>query len=237
METIILAGGLGTRLQNVVKNMPKPMADINGKPFLDFVLNFLHQQGVKHAVLAVSYKYELIQQYFKNTYKSISLSYSIEETPLGTGGALKQALNLCSEEEIFVCNGDTFFEVNLTKLLQCKHKSQESKLCVALKKMRNFDRYGRVELDEKGFITAFREKEFCKIGLINGGIYLLNNTIFTNFTDEQALNSEKKFSFEDFLQKYFKSLQARACVFDDYFIDIGVPEDYGKARMKFGGLR
>lgn len=233
MEAIILAGGLGTRLKSVVKDVPKPMANINGKPFLEFVLTYLHQQGVQHAVLAVSYKYELIQKHFNNSYKTISLSYSIENTPLGTGGALKQALNLCDEKEVFVCNGDTLFEINLAKLLQCKHETQESMLCLALKQMQNFDRYGRVELNKTGFITAFKEKEFCKLGLINGGIYLINKNIFDYFTHQQNFNVKDLFSFEHFLQRYFKDLKARACVFDDYFIDIGVPEDYERVKSKF----
>lgn len=226
MEAIILAGGLGSRLKSVVKDLPKPMANVNGKPFLDFVLDFLAMHGVKCVILALSYKKEIILKHFKNSYKNMQISYSIENEPLGTGGALKKALKICKGHEIFVCNGDTIFDINLSKMLEFKHKFKESKICLGLKMMRNFERYGRVECDEMGFVKKFIEKKFCESGLINGGIYLLNKDIFEDFFDANLAN--EKFSFEDFLQTNFKALKAVACAFDEYFIDIGVPEDYEK---------
>ena len=111
MEAIILCGGLGTRLRTVVKDVPKPMAPVGGRVFLEFIFEYLKTQGVKSVVLAVSYKYEVIQEYFKNEFLGIKIKYSIEQEPLGTGGAIKEALKLCEEEQIFVLNGIAFLRL------------------------------------------------------------------------------------------------------------------------------
>ncbi|KQI15958.1 D-glycero-D-manno-heptose 1-phosphate guanosyltransferase [Campylobacter coli CVM 41970] len=214
MQAIVLAGGLGTRLRSVVQDLPKPMAPINGKPFLAFVLEYLKKQGITEIILSVSYKYELIQEYFKDEFHGMKIHYNIEKELLGTGGAIKDALKLV-KNEVYVVNGDTFFDIDLKKLVL-----NGSKICIALKQMQNFDRYGTVNVDEQGIVTSFEEKVFKKQGLINGGIYLLDKDIFKDF----AL--QEKFSFEEFLQENYRNLKARAEIFDDYFIDIGVPEDY-----------
>ncbi|WP_270991454.1 nucleotidyltransferase family protein [Campylobacter upsaliensis] len=222
MEAIILCGGLGTRLRAVVKDVPKPMASVGGRVFLEFIFEFLKKQGVKSVVLAVSYKYEVIQEYFKDSFLGIKIRYSIEKEPLGTGGAIKQALELCEGREVFVLNGDSIFEISLKKL-----RLKGAKICLALKKMVDFERYGAVKVDESGEIAEFKEKSFCKEGLINGGIYLLSKDIFEGFS------FLGHFSFEEFLSTNFKALKARAELFEDYFIDIGIPQDYEKfSRLK-----
>ncbi|RTI88589.1 D-glycero-D-manno-heptose 1-phosphate guanosyltransferase [Campylobacter jejuni] len=214
MKAIVLCGGLGTRLKSVIKDIPKPMAPINNKPFLEFIFTYLKKQKIDEIILAVSYKYEIIQEYFKDEFLDIKVRYSIEKDPLGTGGAIKQALELIKEDSL-VLNGDTFFDIDLNKM-----KLNESKICLALKKMNDFDRYGSVELDKMGNITSFKEKQYLKQGFINGGIYLISKDIFQDF------HLESKFSFEEFLQENYKNLKARAEIFEDYFIDIGIPEDY-----------
>ncbi|HED6149575.1 TPA: nucleotidyltransferase family protein [Campylobacter coli] len=214
MQAIVLAGGLGTRLRSVVQDLPKPMAPINGKPFLAFVLEHLKKQGITEIILSVSYKYELIQEYFKDEFHGMKIHYNIEKELLGTGGAVKDALKFV-KNEVYVVNGDTFFDIDLKKLVL-----NGSKICIALKQMQNFDRYGTVNVDEQGIVTSFEEKVFKKQGLINGGIYLLKKDIF----DEFSLG--KKFSFEEFLQENYKSLKIQTQIFDDYFIDIGIPQDY-----------
>ncbi|MFH5312445.1 D-glycero-D-manno-heptose 1-phosphate guanosyltransferase [Campylobacter coli] len=214
MQAIVLAGGLGTRLRSVVQDLPKPMAPINGKPFLAFVLEYLKKQGITEVILSVSYKYELIQEYFKDEFHGMKIHYNIEKELLGTGGAIKDALKLV-KNEAYVVNGDTFFDIDLKKLVL-----NSSKICIALKQMQNFDRYGTVNVDEQGIVTSFEEKVFKKQGLINGGIYLLKKDIFDNF------DLEKKFSFEKFLQENFELLKIQTQIFNDYFIDIGVPQDY-----------
>ncbi|MFB1645181.1 D-glycero-D-manno-heptose 1-phosphate guanosyltransferase [Campylobacter molothri] len=214
MKAIILCGGLGTRLKSVIKDIPKPMAPIDNKPFLEFIFIYLKKQKIDEIILAVSYKYEIIQEYFKDEFLDIKVRYSIEKEPLGTGGAIKQALEL-AKKDCLVLNGDTFFDIDLAKM-----KLNKSKICLALKKMNDFNRYGSVELDEIGNITSFKEKQYLKQGFINGGIYLISKDIFEGFI------LEKKFSFEEFLQENYKNLKARAEIFEDYFIDIGIPEDY-----------
>ncbi|EOH7341643.1 nucleotidyltransferase family protein [Campylobacter coli] len=214
MQAIVLAGGLGTRLRSVVQDLPKPMAPINGKPFLAFVLEYLKKQGITEIILSVSYKYELIQEYFKDEFYGMKIHYNIEKELLGTGGAIKDALKLV-KKEAYVLNGDTLFNINLKKLIL-----NSSKICIALKQMQNFDRYGTVNIDNQGIVTSFEEKVFKKQGLINGGIYLLKKDIFDKF------DLEKKFSFEEFFQKNYKVLKIQTQIFDDYFIDIGIPEDY-----------
>ncbi|EGM2418370.1 NTP transferase domain-containing protein, partial [Campylobacter coli] len=206
MQAIVLAGGLGTRLRSVVQDLPKPMAPINGKPFLAFILEYLKKQGITEIILSVSYKYELIQEYCKDEFHGMKIHYNIEKELLGTGGAIKDALKLV-KNEVYVVNGDTFFDIDLKKLVL-----NGSKICIALKQMQNFDRYGTVNVDEQGIVTSFEEKVFKKQGLINGGIYLLKKDIFDEFS------LEKKFSFEEFLQENYKSLKIQTQIFDDYFI-------------------
>ncbi|MBT0818071.1 nucleotidyltransferase family protein [Campylobacter lari] len=214
MQAIVLAGGLGTRLKSVVQDLPKPMAPINGKPFLAFVLEYLKKQGIAEVVLSVSYKYELIQEYFKDEFEGLRIRYNIEKELLGTGGAIKDALKLI-QNQAYVLNGDTIFDIDLKKLVL-----NDSKICIALKQMQNFDRYGTVNVNGQGIVTSFEEKIFKKQGLINGGIYLLEKDIFDKF------DLGKKFSFEEFLQSNCNVLKIQTQIFNDYFIDIGIPEDY-----------
>ncbi|EAK7451458.1 D-glycero-D-manno-heptose 1-phosphate guanosyltransferase [Campylobacter jejuni] len=214
MQAIVLAGGLGTRLKSVIQDLPKPMAPINGKPFLAFVLEYLKKQGITEVILSVSYKYELIQECFKDEFDGMKIRYNIEKELLGTGGAIKDALKFI-QNQAYVLNGDTIFDIDLKKIVL-----NDSKICIALKQMQNFDRYGTVNIDDQGIVTSFEEKVFKKRGLINGGIYLLKKDIFDEF------DLEKKFSFEEFLQVNYKILKIQAQIFDDYFIDIGIPEDY-----------
>ncbi|EPW9115616.1 D-glycero-D-manno-heptose 1-phosphate guanosyltransferase [Campylobacter coli] len=221
MQAIVLAGGLGTRLKSVVQDIPKPMAPINGKPFLTFVLEYLKKQGITEVILSASYKYELIQEYFKDEFHGMKIRYNIEKELLGTGGAIKDALKFI-QNQAYVLNGDTIFDIDLKKLVL-----NDGKICIALKQMQNFDRYGTVNVDKQGIVTSFEEKVFKKQGLINGGIYLLKKDVFDEF------DLEKKFSFEDFLQTKHKILKIQTQNFDDYFIDIGIPEDYMRFNNDF----
>lgn len=214
-EAIVLCGGLGTRLRSVISDVPKPMAPIKNKPFLAFVLEYLKSQNITKVILAVSYKYEIIQKYFGASYLGMEIVYSIEHEPLGTGGAISQALNFINGTNAYVLNGDTIFDINLNCL-----KLNNGKICVALKHMKNFDRYGSVDIDKDGNIISFNEKKFTTDGLINGGVYLISKDIFS------VCNVNDRFSFEEFFQANFSVLRARAYVFDEYFIDIGIPQDY-----------
>ena len=226
-EAIILAGGLGTRLKSVVKDVPKSMANINGKPFLEYLLNYLKFYNIEHVILAVGYKSNIIREYFGNKFKNIFITYSEEKELLGTGGAIKQALEFTNSKNILILNGDTFFDIDLEKFYRF-HKIKNSDLTLALKEMKDFERYGVIEINDDYRITAFLEKKYRNKGLINGGIYLLNKGFF------KSLNLSKKFSFEkDFMEKYYKDFQFYGIPFSSYFIDIGIPEDYEKAKRDF----
>lgn len=223
MEAIVLAGGFGTRLKEVVSDVPKPMAPVNGKPFLEYLIKDLGEKGIRHIILAVGYKKETIKEYFKNRYESIEITYSEELTPLGTGGAIKKALKLAKEEDVFIVNGDTFFDVNLKRMKEF-HTENKSILTVAVKEMENFDRYGSLII-KGNKIIEFEEKKKKAKGKINGGIYLIKKDLLDriekeNFSFEKEVLEDKK------IEKY--SYESKG-----YFIDIGIPEDYFKIRKQF----
>lgn len=225
MEAIILAGGFGTRLQSVVADVPKPMAMIQNKPFLEHILHYLKKNGISRVILSVGYKHDIIEDYFKHSFAGITIDYVIEDEPLGTGGAILKAWPDLKEDHVFVINGDTFFNVELKDLL-ANHIKHQSELTLSLKPMENFDRYGSVEIDDCYKVIDFKEKEFILKGNINGGIYVLNKNLFESF------KLPTKFSFEEFMQENIDELNIYASIVNNYFIDIGIPEDYLKAQSE-----
>lgn len=226
MEVIILAGGKGSRLQSVVSDVPKPMALVNGKPFLEYIFYYLKKNNIKKVILSVGYKFEIIKKYFGDRFLEIDIDYSIENEPLGTGGAIKKALEMTQGSDVYVLNGDTFFDIDLA-VLKKKFEKHNSKLLLSLKKMFNFERYGCVNTDFNGSVIGFTEKEYHDSGEVNGGVYLINRHLFKGYTLLQ------NFSFEKFMMDNYKPLCAKSVIFDDYFIDIGIPEDYEKAQEDF----
>lgn len=224
-EAIVLAGGFGTRLRPVVSDVPKPMAPMNdkGTPFLAFVLDQLAGQGFETIILSVGYMAEVIQEYFGDAYAGMKIRYSLEDEPLGTGGAIKKALALCSAENVFVLNGDTYFDVDLSAMEQ-HHQESGADFTLAAREMSDFDRYGALELTVDDRVAAFLEKKYCPWGYINGGIYCLGRTILADIKNES-------FSLEkDFLEEKVAQLHIAAYKSGGYFIDIGIPEDYQRAK-------
>lgn len=229
MEAIILAGGFGTRLQQVVSDVPKPMAPINNVPFLAYILNYLAKYNITHVVLAVGYKKDIIINYFGDKYKNMNIDYSIEDTPLLTGGAIKKAISKCKEKNIFIINGDTYFDVNLAKLME-QHLSTNANFTIAVKEMTDFNRYGTVKIDKYNRVIGFEEKKYYAQGYINGGIYCIKN----NILEKIAKNA---FSFEkDYMEKHYAIDKTLAFYSEGYFIDIGIPSDYQKAQNDFKNL-
>ena len=225
MEIIILAGGVGSRLQSVVNDVPKCMANVAGKPFLFYLFEYLKPFCPTKVVLSLGYKHEIVEKWVSGLNLPFEIVNKVEQSPLGTGGAIKYALSEISEETAIVINGDTFFDVDL-KSLQAFHLSCQGEATLALKALKDFDRYGSVFTNAAGVITSFEEKKYCAVGQINGGIYVLNKNILDNFPE--------KFSMEN---NYFaeKMLEGKLSgyVSDGYFIDIGIPEDYEKAQQVF----
>ncbi|RLD33729.1 MAG: D-glycero-D-manno-heptose 1-phosphate guanosyltransferase [Bacteroidetes bacterium] len=225
MEAIILAGGFGTRLKKLNLDVPKPMIPLGKHPFLFYLLSWLKKNGITRVILSVGYKWEIIEEYFGTSFRDIELVYSVEDEPLGTGGAIKKALEYCNEELVWVINGDTFFEIDL-KSMQSFHIEDRNYFTLAAKPVKDTSRYGRVLVDEQARITGFGEKAEKGPGLINGGIYLFEKGFFKDKLSGQ------KFSFEkDILEKYVLEEKFGAFVSERYFIDIGTPEDYRKAQM------
>ena len=226
MEAIILAGGKGTRLRAVLDGIPKPMAPVDGKPFLEYLIASLKRGGIDRVIMSVGYKHQAIVDHFGSKFDGINIDYVIEDEPLGTGGAIKVALTHCSSDYVFVVNGDTYFEVDYRMMLR---RATETKvaLVMAVKALENFDRYGHLEISD-GMVSGFHEKVFCAKGFINGGIYCVGRTLLEGVSD-------KVFSFErDFLEKGGFSIAA----FESrgYFIDIGIPSDYERAQYDLKSL-
>ncbi len=223
MEVIILAGGKGTRLQKVVSDVPKPMAPINGRPFLEIILDKLVDQNVKHVVLSIGYMHNKITSYFGSKYKNIDISYSIEIKPLGTGGAIKRALMFCQYNYIMVINGDSYFDVDHSNIYSFFVEGKEP--CLVLKQMEDVSRYGSVTI-QNHCITSFNEKGFSGKGLINGGCYFIPKDFFP------ASMTKEKFSFEEYLEIFVINKNIlRYYISDGDFIDIGIPIDYNAAQL------
>lgn len=230
MRAIILAGGFGTRLQSVLGQVPKPMAPIADKPFLAHLLHYLKKQGMTEIVLSLHYLREQFAAYFGQEYLGMKIHYAIEEEPLGTGGAMAFALaQLPNDEPVFVLNGDTFVKLNY-RAMYAAHIDKHARLTFALREVLDCSRYGRVITDQEK-ITAFAEKGQGGRGLINAGVYLLSPNLFHGY------QVPKKFSFEtEFINVYFTSLRPSYYLANDYFIDIGIPEDYARAQRELSML-
>jgi len=228
MECIVLAGGLGTRLHSVTKDaMPKCMAPVNEQPFLYYLFQYLSQQKIDKVILALGHKADNVLDWIKKNNFPFAMDYVIEKEPLGTGGAIQLALKKSAKEQVLILNGDTLFLADLHLLFEA-HIEKQAATTIALKSMNEYDRYGTVVMDDDDCITAFREKSYTKYGAINAGIYILNK----KFLLEK--NLPEKFSFEkDYLEASVQEKQFFGKIFDNYFIDIGIPEDYEKAQQDF----
>jgi D-glycero-alpha-D-manno-heptose 1-phosphate guanylyltransferase len=235
-EAIILAGGLGTRLRDAVPDLPKCMAPVAGRPFLFYVINYLRSEAIEKFIFSLGYKHEIIEEWLADQFATLDYQCVIEEEPLGTGGAILLACKKAIGKNVFITNGDTLFRIN-AELLASRHLEKGADCTLALKPMKNFDRYGVVEQEKDGWITNFREKQFYTSGLINGGIYALNRERFmAEFPETLTIEEKKypvKFSFEkDYLEKFCRLRNFNSIVDNNYFIDIGIPEDYNRAQKE-----
>ena len=229
-EAIVLAGGFGTRLAHVVPDVCKPMAPVAGRPFLRYIMDQLDGARFDRAMVADGYRREQIEDFFGAAYRGLQVEYSPEDEPLFTGGAVKQALAKCHNDWVFVLNGDTWLDVDFAAMEAVAAGAPASvQAVIAVKRMRDFERYGTVDVDACGLITAFHEKQPCADGLINAGIYLIRRAALSAMP--------KRFSLEnDFFEKVVAAGALVACECGGGFIDIGVPEDYELAQTMLAPL-
>lgn len=221
MQAILLAGGLGTRLRDVVDDRPKPMALINGKPFMEYVVHELSKSGIQEIIFAVGYKGSIIEEYFGDGSKfGVSVCYAYEEEPLGTAGAIKNAGKFVTEETFLVLNADTFYQIDYNRLIQIREE-QQADMALVLREVPDVSRYGRAVLKE-GRLISFNEKTpQAEAGTINGGIYLLSRALLYDIP-------EGKVSLENqMIPKWLAEGKALSgMVNSGYFIDIGIPKAY-----------
>ena len=226
MEAIVLAGGLGTRLRGVVDDIPKPMASVQGRPFLAFVLDQLVDAGFKTGIFAAGYRHEAIRAYFGEDYRGLALRYSVELEPLGTGGAIRLACAQVTARDVFVLNGDTYLELDFRAMLDA-HASARVELSMAICHVPDATRYGAVELHD-GIVRGFLEKGRSGPAWINAGTYVLGPEL------RARLRPQGAFSFEDdLLTPEVRSIRPLAFRSSGLFIDIGVPEDYARVQELF----
>ncbi|MCL4499483.1 MAG: nucleotidyltransferase family protein [Chloroflexi bacterium] len=230
MQVVILAGGLGTRLRPVVENLPKSMAPVAGRPFLEHQLLHLKENGFSHAVMLVGFKAEAIVEYFGDGARlGMELSYSVEHEPLGTAGALSNAKHAL-DERFLLLNGDSFFDVNYNKLVEI-HAEKRAVLALALTEAPDASRFGSVRMAEDGWVVGFNEKSQGASGLINGGVYVVEKKIFS------GLRPGKKYSLEhEVIPDLIRDGRPVCAMFSQgFFIDIGTPESYQAANRYFAG--
>ena len=241
MEAILLCGGLGTRLRSVVSDRPKPMADIAGKPFLHYFVRMLSEKGVERFIFALGYMGEQIEAYFRDGREyGISIAYSYEESPLGTGGAIRNALPKMQEEDVLVLNADTYFDTDYRSLFQ-EQRMKRADMTIASREIEDISRYGAIVKDTDGRVLRWNEKQSGsgetmpdsaetlarseetapKRGEINGGIYVMKRSLIEKIpVGKQSLEN-------DCIPVWLShSVKIHALPSDGYFMDIGVPEDY-----------
>lgn len=224
MEAIILAGGKGTRLRELVSDVPKPMALINGRPFLDIIMRELYLQGFSRVVLSIGYLGDKIKSYFGSKYKSMDIIYVFEDEPLGTGGAVREAMNVCIEDHIYILNGDTFQFVNFVKVE--KHWMSSRNPIIIGTMVEDVGRYGALSIHE-GKVKGFIEKGKYGPGFINTGYYVLNKAQLNDFPRIKVFSLEHDFLAQQIISQDFDFISSNGG-----FIDIGVPEDYIKAQTQ-----
>lgn len=227
-SAIVLAGGKGARLRTVVPDLPKPMAPINGRPFLEYLLDYWIAQGIKRFVLSVCYRHEIIVDYFGRSYKQAALEYVIEQTPLGTGGGLLLAAEKISDKNPFLLlNGDTYFAADLKALTDFSH-SKDADWSFSLFRANEKGRYMGMDIAASGEITSLKSGTGLPGRLANGGVYLIHPRALL----KDRFASGDPASLEDDILPKAKDVGQRlfGMEFHGKFIDIGVPDDYQRAQ-------
>lgn len=226
-EAIILAGGFGTRLKETVPDLPKCLAPVKSNPVLYYIINYLIENGVDRIIFSLRYKSNLVIEFVKNNFGFIDYDFVVEKETLGTGGALALSLKSTKNDDVVVLNGDSIFKINLNNLYNF-HNKANSNFSIALKNISNPVRYGTVELNNEGKIICFNEKDkTLSNGLINGGVYIVNKEFYLKNINKESFSLET-----DFLANDTNNKNIFGKIFNEYFIDIGIPEDYKRANVE-----
>ena len=204
------------------------MAPVANKPFLTYILEQICATEIVDVKLSVGYKYDVIRSYFGSRYKHLHLGYVVENEPLGTGGGIRLAAESCSSNTLLICNGDTFFGIDIERFIN-QHVSHNNGMTIALKHMEMVNRYGMVEIEDFRVLGFTEKSNDLKSGWINGGLYALDRNVFLNNTKPGQFSMEL-----DFMEKMVGEIKIEGFKSEDYFIDIGIPEDYQKANEYFG---
>ena len=249
-DIVILAGGLGKRLHTVTQGKQKVLADIDGKPFIALLIEFIASQGAKRFILCTGHGAEDVKQALAGMFPKLDIMFSIEQDPLGTGGAIKQGAALVRSPKFIAMNGDCFCVIDYQKLLE-RHAAQKAAATIAITKVDDAREYGTIEVDAQGRIKAFKEKSASaellsrlpagQAGsasadkqpqyLINTGTYCLNKDVFSMVKTPAKFSIEYDF-FPHLVGKGFASFEV-----PNKFIDIGTPERYHWAQEHLKGLR
>lgn len=225
IDVVILAGGLGTRIKSVIKDVPKVMAPINGKPFIDLLIENLSQQGFTKIVLCVGYMKDKIINHYRD-WKHVDIVISSEETPLGTAGAIKNAERFIHSDNFIVLNGDSFCNFQYIDLIKF-HLSKKSALSVVVSKIEETKDYGQIGLNKQKQIVSFCEKTITQeVEYTNSGIYCYNKIILSH------IPKNKKYSNEyELFPAMIKSYKCYGFISNSKFWDIGTPERYDKFKI------
>lgn len=224
MEAVILAGGFGTRLRKVVPDLPKPMAPVAGRPFLEIMLTSLARKGFHRVVLSLGYMAQKVVAHFGDHFAGIDIVNEIEHAPLGTGGALRRAMSRCITDHVFVFNGDTFLDLEVQEV-EAHWQKHHMPIIVACE-MPNTARYGQLEINH-GRVLGFTEKGVTGSGLINAGAYVFPTEMLNDFSIGRPFSLEADFLVNAVTIQWFDLF-----VSGGHFIDIGVPEDYARAQTE-----
>jgi len=226
-DCLILCGGLGKRLRGVVEDVPKVMADVNGRPFLDYMIEYLKSQDIERIVLCTGYKAEMVEDYYRDHAFDLTIDFSREWEPLGTAGGLKNAEEIISSNPMFVLNGDSFLPVDLQSLLDF-HLEKKALASMIVTEVPASDDYGSVVLDENKRITAFDEKiEGGSARLVNAGIYCFDQEVLGYIPSDQKCSLERDIFPQLTVHGFFGYRVS------GQFMDIGTPERYRSAQTQF----
>lgn len=228
---VILAGGLGTRLRSVVSDRPKPLAIVNGRPFITYLLDQLTDAGLQRVVLCTGYLGEQVVAALGSEWRSLELIYSQEQTPLGTGGAVRQAWTQLQSEVILVMNGDSYCEIDWAALW-AQHQLHPQDSIMVVTQIPDVQRFGQVKLNSDGQIIQFEEKgRNSGPGWINAGIYLLPTSELQSMPVDQPSSLER--SSLTALASQHRLWGHRS---QGVFVDIGLPESYQHAHSVLSSL-